>query len=76
MISAPARDFQNTKGYQTWGHSQIINPNGLVVAQSELRETILDYEINLVDVENQRRGMPFDLQRRNDMYEIIEKVHN
>lgn len=75
-ISAPARNFEDATGYQTWGHSQVINPNGLVVAQAELRENILEYEVDLVDVENQRRGMPFDLQRRNDLFELMEKVKN
>lgn len=72
-ISAPARDFAVTTGYQTWGHSQVISPNGLPLAQGELRETIVQYEVDLVDVVNQRRGMPFDNQRRNDLYALIEK---
>lgn len=72
-LSAPARDFQVTSGYQTWGHSQIINPNGLVVAQAELKEAIVTYDIDIADVESQRRGFPFDLQRRDDIYNLSEQ---
>lgn len=72
-LSAPARDLQITTGYQTWGHSQVINPNGLVVAQAELKEAIVTYDVDLADVESQRKGFPFDEQRRDDLYEIIER---
>jgi omega-amidase len=73
-LSAPARDFEVTTGYQTWGHSQVINPNGLVVAQGELRENIVTYDVDMQDVANQRRGFPFNEQRRNDLFELTEKI--
>lgn len=69
-LAAPARDLSNPKGYQTWGHSAIINPNGLTVAQAELTEKILIEDINLQDVERQRLGMQFESQRRPDVYKL------
>jgi len=73
VLASPARDFEMTQGYQTWGHSQIINPNGLVVAQAELKEHTLMYDIDIEDVNKQRMGLPFDKQMRKDVYEIIYK---
>ena len=61
------------KLHTTWGHSMIINPNGLVVAASELGEELVTYDIDLDFIQKQRRGFPFKDQRRHDFYELIEK---
>jgi len=73
VLAAPARDLAKKTGYQTWGHSAVINPNGLTIAQAELIEKILVVDIDLQDVKNQRTSFPFNKQRRNDLYEVVSK---
>ena len=72
VLSAPARDLKQKGGYQTWGHSTVVNPNGLTIAQAELVEKLLIVPLDLADVQRQRTGFPFDLQRRNDIYQLKE----
>ena len=72
VLGAPARDLAAKTGYQTWGHSTVVNPNGLTIAQAELVEKLLIVPLDLADVKRQRAGFPFDLQRRNDIYELHE----
>lgn len=72
VVSSPARDFEDKDGYPTWGHSIVVNPNGLVVAQAELREAIVHYEIDLEDIAFHRRGLDYEHQKRNDVYKLVD----
>lgn len=71
VLSAPARDVAQKTGYLTWGHSAVINPNGLTVAQAELTEKVLLVDIDLEDVTRQRMGFPFEAQARRDLYDVV-----
>lgn len=68
-----ARNFLDTKGYQCWGHSVVISPNGLVAAQADLRDTLLMTDVDLEDVEKQREGFQYSTQKRNDIYGLVHK---
>lgn len=72
VLSAPARDLTQKTGYLTWGHSAVINPNGLTVAQAELTEKVLFADLDLEDVTRQRMGFPFEAQARRDLYDVAE----
>jgi len=73
VLASQARDFTDKIGYQSWGHSVVINPNGLVIAQAELKDKLILTDIDLDDVTQQKRGFPFETQRRKDLYEVRYK---
>lgn len=65
-----ARNFEDTKGYQSWGHSMIVNPNGAVIAQADLGDKLLIADIDLAEVDKQRQGFQYSAQKRKDVYHI------
>lgn len=73
LMAAPARNLEDKEGYQSWGHSMVVNANALVVAQAELEETLVEYRLDFDTVEDQRRHFPYKEQRRDDILELVEK---
>ncbi|KAF7284400.1 omega-amidase NIT2 [Rhynchophorus ferrugineus] len=67
---SPARGQQ---GYIAWGHSQITDPWGKVVAQAKEGEEIIHADINLKECENVRQQIPIYAQRRTDIYDTVFK---
>lgn len=70
IISAPARNTDDPKLYQSYGNSLIVNPNGCVVSRAEQDETILYYDVDLGKVDKQRQMFPFEQQARTDLYKL------
>lgn len=67
---SPAR---NNKGYIAWGHSQVTDPWGKVVAQAGHEEEIIYANIDLKHCEDVREQIPIYHQRRKDIYDTILK---
>ena len=65
MSVSPAR---GEKGYIAWGHSQVTNPWGEVIAQAGSSEEIIYCDINLAECGKIRQQIPIFDQRRTDLY--------
>jgi omega-amidase len=67
---SPAR---GEKGYIAWGHSQVTDPWGKVVAQAKHGEEIIYADLDFNECDSVRSQIPIFLQRRNDIYDTICK---
>jgi len=68
---SPARDEK--ANYVAWGHSTCVNPWGDVIATTEHSEDIVYVDIDLQRLEEVRSQVPVTVQRRNDLYDVIQK---
>ncbi|KAL2501082.1 Omega-amidase [Forsythia ovata] len=69
---SPARD--NNSSYVAWGHSTLVGPFGEIIATTEHDEAIVISEINYSLIEQRRTYLPFQKQRRGDLYQLVD-VH-
>ncbi|KAL8035984.1 hypothetical protein ABFX02_12G130000 [Erythranthe guttata] len=67
---SPARDCGSS--YVAWGHSTLVGPFGEVLATTEHDETIVISEIDYSLIEQRRTHLPFQRQRRGDLYQLID----
>ncbi|XP_063905835.1 omega-amidase NIT2 isoform X2 [Zophobas morio] len=67
---SPAR---GEKGYIAWGHSQITDPWGKVVAQAKHGEEIIYSDLDFNECDKVRQQIPIFHQRRSDVYDTVEK---
>ncbi|KAF2896614.1 hypothetical protein ILUMI_09557 [Ignelater luminosus] len=65
---SPARGEQ---GYIAWGHSQITNPWGKVIAQAGHAEETIFCDIDLAQCNEVRQQIPIYPQRRTDIYNTV-----
>ncbi|KOS23038.1 Hydrolase [Escovopsis weberi] len=70
-MCSPARDPQSS--YQAWGHSIVVDPMANVLAEADERETIVYADLKAEDIDNARRSIPLDNQRRFDVYPDVSK---
>lgn len=68
---SPAR---GDKGYIAWGHSQVTDPWGKIIAQAGHEEEILLCDIDLSECDKIRQQIPIGKQRRTDVYDTIYKL--
>lgn len=68
---APA--LNKDASYHSYGHSIVVNPWGEVICQLGQKEELKIVEINLNEIKKVRNEIPVLKNRRNDLYEIIEK---
>ncbi|KAF9519881.1 hypothetical protein BS47DRAFT_1312122 [Hydnum rufescens UP504] len=68
-VCSPARDLTAT--YHAWGHSSLVDPMGLVISTTEVREDIIYGEIDPKKVEEARSAIPVTVQRRFDVYKNV-----
>lgn len=59
--------------WQAWGHSTIVNPWGEVVATTEHDAAMVTAELDLTGVEEVRRNIPVSMQKRSDLYDLVDK---
>ena len=45
--------------YQSWGHSMVVDPMGKVRASCEEDEAIIYHEVNIEELEEARRNLPY-----------------
>ncbi|XP_073289830.1 omega-amidase, chloroplastic-like isoform X2 [Primulina huaijiensis] len=67
---SPARDTGST--YVAWGHSTLVGPFGEVLATTEHDEAIVISEIDYSIIEQRRTYLPFQRQRRGDLYQLVD----
>ncbi|KAJ2799399.1 Omega-amidase nit3 [Coemansia guatemalensis] len=63
---SPARDLNAT--YQAWGHSTIVDPYARVLATTNEAENIVYSDLDMDLVDEVRRSVPINTQRRFDLY--------
>ncbi|KAL3532671.1 hypothetical protein ACH5RR_006192 [Cinchona calisaya] len=67
---SPAR--VNNAGYVAWGHSTLVGPFGEVLATTEHEEVTVVAEIDYSLIEQRRTYLPFQKQRRGDLYQLVD----
>lgn len=70
-VCSPARDMQAT--YNAWGHSMVVDPNAEILSEAEHHEAIIYAELNNERLEEVRKGIPLNTQRRFDVYPDVSK---
>lgn len=68
---APARDEEFS--YVAWGHSLVVGPFGEVLEELGHEEGVLFCEIDLEQIKQRRSGLPVGLQKRSDLYGLVDK---
>ena len=68
---APALNMNAS--YHSFGHSIITNPWGEIIAEASEKEELIISEINLNEIKKIREELPLLKNKREDLYEIIEK---
>ena len=68
---APA--LNEDASYHSYGHSIIANPWGEILAQGDFGEKVIISEIDLSEIKKIREELPLLKNKREDLYEIIEK---
>ena len=68
---APA--LNENASYHSYGHSIVVNPWGEVICQLKQNEELKIVEIDLNEIKKVRQEIPVLKNKRNDLYEIIEK---
>ncbi|KAI8054296.1 carbon-nitrogen hydrolase [Syncephalis plumigaleata] len=63
---SPARD--ESTSYIAWGHSTIVDPNGIVVATTDHNESIVYADLEPEKMQVARTSIPVTQQRRFDVY--------
>ena len=68
---APA--LNENASYHSFGHSIITNPWGEIVTETDTKEELVITEIDLSEIKKIREELPLLKNKREDLYEIIEK---
>ncbi|GJP35731.1 hypothetical protein CLOM_g20262 [Closterium sp. NIES-68] len=69
---SPARD--DSASYRAWGHSTLVGPFGEIIATTEHEEDLVLAEVDLSQIDTRRQNMPIDMQRRADLYQLVDKT--
>ncbi|XP_011078063.1 omega-amidase, chloroplastic isoform X1 [Sesamum indicum] len=67
---SPARDSGSS--YVAWEHSTLVGPFGEVLATTEHDEATVIAEIDYSLLEQRRKYLPFQRQRRGDLYQLVD----
>ncbi|KAK7520389.1 carbon-nitrogen hydrolase [Phyllosticta citriasiana] len=70
-LCSPARD-ENAE-YRAWGHSMVLDPQAVVLGQAGVGEETVVVELRPERIEEVRRGIPIQDQRRFDVYADVSK---
>ncbi|KAF7513841.1 hypothetical protein GJ744_006455 [Endocarpon pusillum] len=65
-LCSPARDMDAS--YHAWGHTMLVSPNAEVIAEADEKEAIIYGELEGAKIEETRKGIPLNTQRRFDVY--------
>jgi omega-amidase len=68
---SPARDMEAT--YNAWGHSIVVAPDASVIQEADEKEQIIYADLEEGKIEEIRKGIPMEGQRRFDVYPDISK---
>ena len=70
-LCSPARDDEAS--YRAWGHSMVVDPNAEVLGEAAEREEIIYADLKGERIEEVRKGIPLEGQRRFDVYPDVAK---
>ncbi|KAF2268291.1 carbon-nitrogen hydrolase [Lojkania enalia] len=70
-LCSPSRDM--TAEYHAWGHSMVVDPNAEVLGQLDEKEGIVMTELIQGRIEEVRKGIPLETQRRFDVYPDVSR---
>ena len=70
-LCSPARDEQ--ADYKAYGHSMVVDPNAEVMAEAQESEEVLYADLSETRIEEIRKGIPLEGQRRFDVYPDVSK---
>ena len=70
-LCSPARDMEAS--YNAWGHSMVVDPNAQVMAEAGTEEEIVYGDLKAETLEETRKGIPLEGQRRFDVYPDVSK---
>ncbi|WP_405295802.1 carbon-nitrogen hydrolase family protein [Methanobrevibacter sp.] len=68
---APALNMDAS--YHSYGHSIVTNPWGEVITEADEKEDLIFCEIDLDEIKKVREEIPLLKNKRNDLYEVIQK---
>ena len=75
FVIACATAFCQNSSYPSYGHSMIVNPQGIVLQKAGFGEQIITSTIDLDEVKNARSQLPVLKSRRLDLYQIQKGDH-
>lgn len=70
-LCSPARDMEAS--YNAWGHSMVVDPNAQVLTEAGEGEEIVYADLKGEMIEETRKGIPLEGQRRFDVYPDVSK---
>jgi len=73
-MCSPARNTENPNVYQCYGFSSIYDPFAKLISTTGFEEDIVYGEIDLGKNREIEQQIPTWKQKRNDMYEVVEKA--
>jgi omega-amidase len=73
-ICSPARNTENPKAYQVYGHSSVNDPFGKTLATTGSEEDIVVAQIDKGLTKEISDQIPTWKQKRNDMYELVKYI--
>lgn len=68
-----SRFVEDTSAFQSWGHSTIVDPMAKVVAGCKEEPAIVYGDIDVNLVEETRKSIPCQFQKRTDLYSLNVK---
>uniref|UniRef100_A0A0E0L938 CN hydrolase domain-containing protein n=1 Tax=Oryza punctata TaxID=4537 RepID=A0A0E0L938_ORYPU len=72
VTCSPARDPNAESDYMIWGHSSLIGPFGEVIATAGHEEATVIGEIDRSMIQTIRENLPLEMQRREDLYQLVD----
>ncbi len=69
---ATSRFTEDPNMYQSWGHSTCVDPMGKVIATCEQEPTIIYADVDFDYVDEVRKQLPYQFQKRSDVYKLEE----
>lgn len=71
LMCSPARNPNG--GYQSYGHSMVVDPNGNILVELGHEEDIAYAELKKDKIVEARKNIPISVQRRFDIYDDVSK---
>jgi predicted amidohydrolase len=59
--------------YETYGHSMVVDPWGLIISEAGEEEAIVHAQLKTDVIENTRKNLPLLSQRRPELYNLISE---
>lgn len=70
FVAAAAAARYEGFDYECWGHSMLVDPYGIILAQADEKEQILYSQVDLGRIEEVRSMLPTSTRLRSDVYRL------